>query len=205
MADSVGTKGMPRSARETLILDAATRHFAQHGYAGTSLADVARTAGISKPLVYSYFGRKDDLFLACLDRAADRLVTEVTTRVSDPRVTIETAYEVISATLAALEPCPYGWSLLYDVPVPGDVRLAETLRAHRRRVAGVGIDAVRHGAHAAGVTDEDDIGFAADVWLSTLSAIVRWWVAHPESTVDDTLARCRRLLATVLAGRGQAR
>ena len=203
MADSVGTKGMPRSAREALILDAATREFARRGFAGTSLADVAQAAGITKPLVYSYFGRKDDLFVACLARASADLVTEVTTRVADPRATVDTAYEVIAATLAALEPCPYAWSLLYDVPAPTDPHLADALHEHRRRVAAVAIDGVRHGAHAAGITDEDDIGFATEVWMSTLSAVVRWWVAHPEHSAADTVDRCRRLLGTVLAARGQ--
>jgi len=203
MADSVGTKGMPRSVRETLILDAATRRFAQHGYAGTSLAHVAQAAGITKPLVYSYFGRKDDLFVACLARASDNLVTEVTTRVADPRANVDTAYEVIAATLAALEPCPYAWSLLYDVPVPTDTRLAEALHEHRSRVAAVAIDGVRHGAHAAGITDEADIGFATEVWMSTLSAIVRWWVQHPEYTAADTVDRCRRLLGTILSARAE--
>ena len=55
------------------LIEAATREFARHGYAGTSLADVAQAAGITKPLVYSYFGRKDDVFVACLARASAKL------------------------------------------------------------------------------------------------------------------------------------
>src|SRR5262245_9101334 len=65
----VGTKGVPRADREQQILDAAVAGFGERGYAHASMAAIARRAGISKPLVYEYFGSKEGLYLACLRRA----------------------------------------------------------------------------------------------------------------------------------------
>ncbi|MFE3029993.1 TetR/AcrR family transcriptional regulator, partial [Nocardia tengchongensis] len=64
ITNTAGTKGVPRAEREAQILDVAAAEIARVGYAGLSLAVVAAEAGVSKPLVYSYFGTKDGLYLA---------------------------------------------------------------------------------------------------------------------------------------------
>jgi AcrR family transcriptional regulator len=55
---------MSRDDRREQILEAATRAFAEGGYAGTTTDDVARAAGVSQPYVVRLFGTKHDLFLA---------------------------------------------------------------------------------------------------------------------------------------------
>ena len=59
----VGTKGVPRADREQQILDAAVAEFGERGYAHASMAAIAQRAGMSKPLVYEYFGSKEGLYL----------------------------------------------------------------------------------------------------------------------------------------------
>lgn len=48
------------------LLTIALSQFAQHGYEGTSLADIASEAGIKKPSIYAHFKSKEDLFLQVL-------------------------------------------------------------------------------------------------------------------------------------------
>src|SRR5690348_8425984 len=74
VAPAVGTKGVPRAEREEQIVRLATAEFARAGYAGASVAAIARQAGISKPLIYQYFGSKDGLYLACLHGVAGGLL-----------------------------------------------------------------------------------------------------------------------------------
>ena len=50
------------------ILDSARDEFAQRGLAGARLDSIAARAGLNKRLIYYYFGSKDDLFLAVLER-----------------------------------------------------------------------------------------------------------------------------------------
>ncbi|TXK68930.1 TetR/AcrR family transcriptional regulator [Paenibacillus sp. N3.4] len=45
------------------IKDAALTHFANNGYEGASLADIANDVGIKKQSIYTHFKGKDDLFL----------------------------------------------------------------------------------------------------------------------------------------------
>jgi AcrR family transcriptional regulator len=49
------------------IVEAAARTFAQKGYAGASVADIAFKAGIGKGTVYEYFNSKEDLFFAVFE------------------------------------------------------------------------------------------------------------------------------------------
>jgi len=62
------------------LLDAAAMVFAEKGFHGSTIDEVAKTAGFTKGAVYSNFTSKDDLFLALLDDRIDRqfaIVTEV--------------------------------------------------------------------------------------------------------------------------------
>lgn len=51
------------------ILDAALVEFAELGHAGARIDAVAERAGVSKPMIYSYFGDKDALYAAALREA----------------------------------------------------------------------------------------------------------------------------------------
>lgn len=59
--------------RETILRAAITR-FARDGFRTTSVADVAREAGVSGTLVYAYFPNKEALFLAAIDEDAADLI-----------------------------------------------------------------------------------------------------------------------------------
>lgn len=57
-----------RTARKRRdILNAARTAFLDGGYDGTSMDDVAVTAGVSKPTIYKHFGDKDRLFAATIE------------------------------------------------------------------------------------------------------------------------------------------
>jgi hypothetical protein len=52
---------------------AQARLFAEHGYDGTRLDDVAAAAGVTKPVLYRHFDDKTSLYLALLERHRDDL------------------------------------------------------------------------------------------------------------------------------------
>jgi len=54
------------------ILTGAMQEFLVHGYAATSMDRVAKTAGVSKATVYTYFQDKEGLFTALVQRFAQR-------------------------------------------------------------------------------------------------------------------------------------
>jgi AcrR family transcriptional regulator len=50
------------------LLDAAATLFAEHGFSGTSVAAIAKRAGVTTGAIYSNFAGKDDLFTAVVER-----------------------------------------------------------------------------------------------------------------------------------------
>src|ERR1700733_366099 len=59
--------------RRRQLLDAGAALFAQHSYEEISMRDIARAAGVSKPLLYHYFPSKIDLFKAAVAEKAGEL------------------------------------------------------------------------------------------------------------------------------------
>lgn len=57
----------------TQILDEATRLFGQRGYGSTSVRELVEAAGVTKPVLYYYFGSKAGLFLATANQHLESL------------------------------------------------------------------------------------------------------------------------------------
>src|SRR6202035_3214771 len=72
-----GTKRLPRAVREQQMLDAAVLMFSRNGYHETSMDTIAAAAQISKPMLYLYYGSKEELFGACLNREMGRFIERV--------------------------------------------------------------------------------------------------------------------------------
>lgn len=67
----VRSKGQDRKEE---ILEAGLEVFAQRGYYNTTTALIAEKAGISQPYVFRFFPTKEELFIAVLNRAFDRIL-----------------------------------------------------------------------------------------------------------------------------------
>jgi AcrR family transcriptional regulator len=96
---------LPRAERREQILVAATTAFARHGFADTSLDDIAEEAGVTRVLLYRHFDSKAELYRALLDRACTRLAERVGTDDFED--------DAIPALLAAASDDPDAFRLLF--------------------------------------------------------------------------------------------
>ncbi|MFH1149832.1 MAG: TetR/AcrR family transcriptional regulator [Actinomycetota bacterium] len=68
MSEQVNTDGLDREAqRRSDILEAARGLFRRYGYRKTTMDDIARAAGITKPTIYSYFKGKKDIIAGLVE------------------------------------------------------------------------------------------------------------------------------------------
>src|SRR4051794_37843195 len=73
---------VPRELRRRHLLSVAEELFVERGYQLSSMDELARRAGVSKPVVYDLVGSKEQLFHEVMARFADELAETVATAVS---------------------------------------------------------------------------------------------------------------------------
>lgn len=92
-----------KSQRREEIMAAAKEVFAGKGFHATTIADIAKQAGLAYGLVYWYFDSKDDLFHALMAVEEEALRAHVTAALADAGGRIESAGgEGVRAPLRAL-------------------------------------------------------------------------------------------------------
>lgn len=67
-------KRMPKAQRKAQMLDIAEQVFAERGYLAASMDEIAERVGVSKPMLYEYFGSKEGLLIGCIHRARTELL-----------------------------------------------------------------------------------------------------------------------------------
>jgi len=67
-------KRLPAAARRELIEQAAMEVFAERGYHGAAMDEIARRSGVSTPVVYDHFESKPALHRLLLERTRDELL-----------------------------------------------------------------------------------------------------------------------------------
>jgi AcrR family transcriptional regulator len=85
-----------RTQRE--ILEVATREFAEHGYSGARVDDIAERTRTTKRMLYYYFGSKEGLYVAVLERAYARIRADeqqIDVEHLDPRAAIRRLAEIM--------------------------------------------------------------------------------------------------------------
>ena len=95
------------------MLDAAARIFSRRGYHEATVDEIAEAAGISKPMVYLYFGSKEDLFVAVVERESGRLNKMVTDAVAIGLPPYEQLRRGLEAFLVFVDQHRDGWSVLH--------------------------------------------------------------------------------------------
>lgn len=92
-------------------MDVARVAFARGGYEATPIEEIAREAGVSKPVLYEHFGSKEGLHAATVEREMDRLLERVSAGMAEgsPRQRFEGA---VLAFLRYVEEEPSGFLIL---------------------------------------------------------------------------------------------
>lgn len=194
----IGTKGVPRAERERQILTEAVNEFAARGYAGASMVEIARRAGISKPLIYQYFGSKDALYLAALHAVSGDLLERLEQAELDVDDSVASRIHPLRAVFEALEPQRIAWRMLFDASMPTDGEIAEAAGAYRSRTAAIAASGSARFLRARGIDSELDASALSTVWMGIVNSLVEWWLHHPEESAEDMVERCYRLLGAVL-------
>lgn len=85
---------MTGEERRQQLLDVARSLFAEKGFDGASVEEIAHRANVSKPVVYEHFGGKEGVYAVVVDREMHYLLSQMTTALAEnahPRLLLERA------------------------------------------------------------------------------------------------------------------
>lgn len=119
-----------RAERERQILDAAVAVFGERGYQNASMDQVAERVGVTKPVLYTHFGSKHGLLLACIARARAELLEVTSAAAASASTPEEMLRRGTLAFFDYLERQAPAWTVLYtESAVAGDA--LEEIRAQQ--------------------------------------------------------------------------
>jgi AcrR family transcriptional regulator len=107
------------------ILRAAVERFGREGYRATSVADIARDAGVGGTVAYAYFPNKEALFLAAVDEDAAAVIEEGLSTVLADGTVDDWRQALVVTLVGAVERHPLARRLLAGLEPEATVRVLE--------------------------------------------------------------------------------
>ena len=188
-------KRVPRAQREEQMLAVALPLFARRGYHAVSVDEVAAGAGVTKPMVYAYFGSKEGLFEACASRAADRLVAELEDAAREHTAPDERMWHGLLAVFRWIAEHREAWAVLYGSPGgEGSPFAAPAARASDRMARFMtGQFAQTLHENGMGAVADQHAEPMAHAFVAATVGTGRWWMEHPEEPAELQALRVMQL------------
>jgi AcrR family transcriptional regulator len=171
---------VPRPVRERQVLELAEQLFAERGYGGASMEELARRAGVTKPVVYELFGSKDGLFGVCVERAIERLAESIAAAV---RAETDPERRLRAGGLAFLRFAAdnrVAWDVM---SMGGSGRFAEQAMRARRSQAQLIRELMAEQAPEG--MDPRELEAAAYAVNAAYEGVAHWMWEHPDAPVDE--------------------
>jgi AcrR family transcriptional regulator len=171
------------------ILEAAISRFGRDGYRSTSVADIARDAGVGGTVAYAYFPGKEALFLAAVDEDAAAVISQGLSHLDDPDIE-DWRSSLIFTLVGALDGHPLARRLLaglepevttrvLEIPALAELRKACTERLRGEQVTGTVRPDIDPSSIANGVVS---------IVLSLLMSVVQLGTDTATAYADDVAA-----------------
>jgi len=190
---------MPRERREQQILDVAGGVFARAGYHSASMDEIADSAGVSKPMLYAYFGSKEGLYLAYIRRAGGQLLDRLVSARSRDRSAGTLLRARITEFLSFVEEHRDGWKVLFG-EVGSTRPFAENVAALREQIAETIRRMIEAGAGSWPGYPAPASDAIAHALVGAGESLANWWLDHPDVTRDEVVGWYYAVVQAVLAG-----
>ncbi|MFG2005161.1 TetR/AcrR family transcriptional regulator [Spirillospora sp. NPDC048911] len=183
-------RGRPGYDQAT-ILHTAVELFNRRGYDATSMGDLAKALGVTKPAIYHHFTSKEELLKAALDDALDELtaVVDEAARRQLGTTAYERLREVVRRSVEVLVAHQPSVTLLLRVRGNSEVELAalERRRWLDERLAELVADAIAEGV----LRDDVTPTLVSRLLFGMVNSLVEWYRpdgAFAPATVADAIA-----------------
>lgn len=197
MDASVRTR-LSRDDRMEQTLEAAHLLFAERGYASVTMDEIAAAVGVTKPLLYNYFGNKEQLYIACMERAGDSLIQTIAGAVSETANPGDALGAGVRAFFSFLDTDRSAWAVLFDETLPHGGEVFDRVASYRGQIVDLVSASLlaqmpmrRRGAA------EVEVAALSTALLGAAEGLARWWLRTEAISAEEA---AELLVSTVEPG-----
>lgn len=187
-AKRLGTRKVPKEQRMGQILDVAGSVFSKHGFHSTSMEQIAEGAGVTKPLLYRYFGSKDALYLATITQVGNHLMSGLSILMANPNPQ-ERLKLIMFSFLTFVERHREGWSVLYNEALTSVGPVGDKVSFFRNSFIEASAKTIEELNDSGKSSNSDKAELQslalANIMVGAVEAGARWWIQHPEIPIRD--------------------
>jgi AcrR family transcriptional regulator len=168
--------------------------FAARGYATVTMDEVARAVGVTKPLLYNYFGNKERLYLACMEPAGEALVAAVMGAIERTSTPEQALRSGIHAFFEFVDRDRGAWRVLFDETLPAESGIARRVGEYRARITDLVAAALLAQLSPSSQLQVEALSVALQ---GAVEALARWWLRTEALTAGEA---AELLISTVEPG-----
>jgi len=173
---------VPRALRERQILNLAEELFAEQGFTGASMDELARRAGVSKPVIYTLVGSKEQLYRRCVEGFSDELALRLAQAAESESEPADRLRAGIAAFFTFVDEHRRVWEALAWEVTPFAAEAAAVRRRQTELVAAL----LAASARRLGVeVDHLRVEATAHLLNGAVEALARWWGGHEDMSAEQ--------------------
>ncbi|WP_245667373.1 TetR/AcrR family transcriptional regulator [Actinomadura macra] len=173
---------MSRAERERQMLDVAEEVFGDRGYQATSMDEIAERCGVSKPMLYEYFGSKDGLLLACITRSKAELLDVTQKAMAGATAPEDILWRGMVAYFSFIDAHSKSFDMLLREPFAASPRTLEAVEATRRQQSTLVAGMLTAFAPSA---PQDAVDAFTEIIIGGSERLAQWRTRRPEVTAED--------------------
>lgn len=179
-------------------LEAAHGLFAERGYAAVTMDEIAAAVGVTKPLLYNYFGNKERLYIACMERAGDALLATIAEAVGKTENPGDTLGAGVRAFFFFLDTDRAAWAVLFDETLPHGGEVFDRVASYRGQIAElVSASLLAQMPMRSREAAKIEVEALSTALLGAAEALARWWLRTEAISAKDA---AELLISTVEPG-----
>lgn len=172
--------------------------FAERGYAAVTMDEIAAAVGVTKPLLYNYFGNKERLYTACMERDGDALSGTIGDAVEATANPAEALGAGVRAFFAFLDSDRDAWAVLFDETLPQSGELADRVASYRALITElVSAAMMRQLPDERRAAARIEVEALSTALLGAAEALARWWLRTESVSAEDA---AELLISTIEPG-----
>lgn len=166
------------------MLEVAARLFGANGYEATSMDDIASACGVTKPMLYAYFGSKEGLHEAMIARAGSYVVRAIT-ELSAEKDPLARLHKAADAMISFVDRYRDSWRMAFSGGNRG--QQAPGIDVYRQHLLTIAVATFAE-FRPRELTKERAKKLVtpyAHVYLGAAEAGAQWWLSTPDVTIPE--------------------